>query len=93
MGSHVHTGSEPLARGAQVVLERVGREAILHDRSTGRVHVLNGSAARVWELCDGARGVEEVTATFAAHYGLAPAEVAGDVARVVEHLRAARLLG
>ncbi len=57
----------PTAR-SDVTLQRVGREAILHDGRNGQAHVINGSAAQLWELCDG-RPLDELVAAFGALYG------------------------
>ena len=78
------------ARG-DVTLQRVGREAILHDAGTGRAHVINASAARVWELCDG-RSMEDLVRAFAEPYGRPPDEVRDDVARVIDGFRGLGLL-
>ena len=74
-----------------MTLERVGEEAILHDREGGRVHVVNGSAARLWELCDG-RPVDEIVAALAASYGAPPDAVRADVERAVAALRSLGVL-
>jgi PqqD family protein of HPr-rel-A system len=74
-----------------VTLERLGEEAILHDRGGGRVHVVNGSAARLWELCDG-RTVDEIVAAFAASYGAPPDAVRADVETAVASLRSLGVL-
>ncbi len=81
-----------LVRRSDVTLERVGDEAVLHDAIAGRAHVVNGSAARLWELCDGSRDLDAATVDFAAGYGLTPAEVQADVASVVASLRSLGLL-
>lgn len=81
---------EPGAAGptrADVTLQRVGKEAILHDAATGRAHVINASAARVWELCDG-RPFEDLVAEFAGSYGREPQDVRADVERVLAGFRA-----
>ena len=52
-------------RDADVTLQRVGQEAILYDRRHGRAHVINSSAARVWELCDGHASIDEIIHAFA----------------------------
>jgi hypothetical protein len=67
---------------ADVALQEVGREAILHDARDGKAHVINGSAARVWTLCDG-RPMDDVVAAFAASYERSPDSVRADVERVV----------
>ncbi len=71
----------PTAR-PDVTLQRVGREAILHDSRNGQAHVINGTAAQLWELCDG-RPHDELVAAFAAVYGREPETVAADVDRTL----------
>jgi hypothetical protein len=71
----------PIAR-SDVTLQRVGREAILHDSKNGKAHVINGSAAQLWELCDG-RPIDELVADFGAVFGRGPDVVAEDVKRTL----------
>lgn len=73
----------PPTHSADVALQRVGNEAILHDRRNGRAHVINDSAARIWDLCDGQAGVEEITRSFAAIYNMPEEAVRDDVARIL----------
>ena len=80
----------PVAR-SDVTLQRVGREAILHDASGGQAHVINSSAARVWELCDG-RSLPDILVAFAEPYGLTPDAVRADVERVIAGFRDLGLL-
>ncbi len=74
-----------------VTLQRVGREAILHDARSGQAHVINASAARVWELCDG-RPVDDLLDAFAEPYGLTPDAVRADVERVLAGFQGLGLL-
>jgi len=37
-----------------------GDEMLVHDASNGKVHVLNATAGKVLELCDGNRTVSEI---------------------------------
>lgn len=71
----------------EVTLQRVGNEAILHDRRSGRAHVINQTAARIWELCDGRAEVDQIVAAFAAGYELAPADVRDDVLYILGKFR------
>jgi PqqD family protein of HPr-rel-A system len=80
----------PTARG-DVTLQRVGREAILHDGQNGQAHVINGSAAQLWELCDG-RPFDELVAAFAAVYGREPETVAEDVRKTLARFDSLGLL-
>jgi hypothetical protein len=71
----------PRRRG-DVTLQRVGNEAILHDEANRRTHVINGSAALAWELCDG-RSFDEIVAAFAAHFGVEDQRVRADLEKVL----------
>ena len=62
------------AQNSEVTLQRVGNEAILHDRRNGRAHVVNESAARLWELCDGHTSLDDIVSAFSAAYGMQPAD-------------------
>jgi PqqD family protein of HPr-rel-A system len=81
----------PTARG-DVTLQRVGREAILHDARNGQAHVINGSAAQLWELLDG-RSFDDLVAAFGALYGREPLTVADDVRRTLDRFEALGLIG
>jgi hypothetical protein len=87
-------GDGPVAVGPtrpDVTLQRMGREAILHDAGAGKAHVINASAARVWELCDG-RAMDDLLRAFAEPYGRSPDDVRADVERVVAGFRQLGLL-
>jgi PqqD family protein of HPr-rel-A system len=73
-----------VARKQGVVLTRTGDQALLVDDEGGHVHVVNESAARVWELCDGSPSAEALVESFARAYGKEPATVQADVGRILE---------
>ena len=75
-----------------VSLQRVGQEAILHDRGNGRAHVINESAAQIWELCDGQHTVDEIVSVFAAAYELPTADVRADVQYILAKFHELRVL-
>ena len=70
---------QPPTPNKDVSLQQVGQEAILHDRRNGRAHVINASAAHIWELCDGQNTLDQVVSAFAATYALPEADVRADV--------------
>jgi hypothetical protein len=61
----------------QTVLEIPGRSDTL---------ALNASAAAIWELCDGARGLADLTHELATRFELAPEVMRLDVQSVIERL-------
>ena len=71
------------SRSADVTLQYVGQEAILYDRRHGRAHVINSTAARIWELCDGQATLDDIAGRVAAAYGLPLAAVQDDVANMI----------
>ena len=75
-----------------VSLQRVGQEAILHDRRNGRAHVINESAAQIWELCDGQNTLEQIVSAFAAAYALPAADVQADVQYILAQFHELRVL-
>jgi hypothetical protein len=75
-----------------VSLQRVGQEAILHDRRNGRAHVINESAAQIWELCDGQSTLDHIVSAFAAAYALPAADVQADVQYILTKFHELRVL-
>jgi Coenzyme PQQ synthesis protein D (PqqD) len=53
---------------------------------------LNETGALVWQLCDGSRTVEEISAAIADDYDEDPERICADVGELVVELVAARLL-
>jgi hypothetical protein len=87
-GTHLDAA---IQRRAEINLQEVGREAILHDQRLGKAHVINGSAARIWELCDG-RDLDSLVIAFATLYNRSPDDVRQDVQRVLGSFRSLDLL-
>lgn len=60
--------------------QKLGRDVVVHDRSTGQVHVLNETASLAWEKFNEGLGINEVETLFGQLYPEAsPEEIAGDV--------------
>jgi hypothetical protein len=91
MTNSVDAEPAPVRARADVELRIVGREAILHDPVAAKTHVVNATAARVWELCDG-RSLTALVDEFATGYGRAPADLRPDVQRIVDHFARLGLL-
>ena len=85
-------GQGAVTRSPEVTLERIGDEAVLWDRRSGRAHVVNGGAARLWDLCAGSPALDELAQAFGAPHGLPGTAVRDDVAATVTAFRALGLL-
>jgi len=60
----IEAGFAPSPRGA-VVSTRLDEDLLIVDSSTGRIHVLNSTAALVWECFDGEVTLDELAADLA----------------------------
>jgi len=79
-------GEDVLARHSE------GSLVLLHAR-TGHYYTLDDVGARVWQLCDGERAVDDIVAALHAEYD-APADVlATDVGELLGELAAEGLIG
>ena len=43
-----------------IVFRKIGDETVLYNTETRLVHILNSTAERVWELCDGKHDIAEI---------------------------------
>lgn len=76
-----------------VVAVAAGREAILVDEGTGKLHLLNATGALLWACFDGTSTVEDICTDVADLLGAPYDEVLADTLAAVEGLVAAGLLG
>jgi hypothetical protein len=84
--------TQPPTPNREVALQRVGAEAILHDRRNGRAHVINEPAARIWELCDGQATLDQIAQAFAASYTMPVSSVRDDVIYILSKFRELQIL-
>jgi len=50
----------PATRRSQLLVQELPDEVLIYDVERNVVHCLNGTAARVWALCDGERTISEI---------------------------------
>lgn len=67
-------------------------EIVIYTPSDGQAFVLNRTAARVWELCDGTRTDIAMAREIAAAYGEDEGQVLADVRELIEGLSSAGLV-
>jgi hypothetical protein len=67
-------------------------DIVLFEPRGASAHVLNGTAAVVWRLCDGEHGSEDIAATLAGLYGREPSSVLADVRSALAAFRDAGLI-
>jgi hypothetical protein len=72
----------PRQRARGLLTEQVGEDVVVLDQSVHQVHCLTGTAAAVWNLCDGSRGTERIAEI--AGVGRADADAALDTLRELD---------
>ena len=70
-------------RKEQFVPEEMDDDLLLADFQGSQLHVLNPTAAAVWEMCDGQSTAEQMAGQLAAQFALSPDQVQGDVAKIL----------
>lgn len=76
-----------------IVTRTAGTDIVLYDGARGRLHVLNPTAAFVWDLCDGAHPAPDIAARMASAFtGAAGHDTAADVDQILVSFGAEQLL-
>ncbi|MFQ6027865.1 MAG: PqqD family protein [Dehalococcoidia bacterium] len=75
-----------------VTLYQTEEQVTLYDPQTEQVHLLDPTAATVWQLCNGVRGVQDIVGKVADSSGVAPDMVAEDVVEALERFQQTQLV-
>lgn len=78
---------------AGLEMRTAGRETIVHDPAHDRLHVLNGTAARILGMCDGSRSLEHIAHEISTEAGAPYDLVYADVQTIVTRFGELHLLG
>jgi len=73
--SETKMASERWRRDAELPFQKLDEETIVLDPRRREVHLLNETAARLWELLAAPQSVDELAATLADEYDAAEPEV------------------
>lgn len=70
-----------------VVARILPNEAVLVLPLQGKVEVLNAVGARIWQLLDGNRSLQEIASMLSVEYDVTLTQAEQDVEEFVQHLR------
>ena len=91
MNENTNLGGRP-RRQEQIIAQKGSQEVLLFNMDDGSYYALNEVGNRIWELCDGRHGMEEMVCVLAKEYN-APAEmIEADIREVLEDLRTRNLV-
>ena len=75
-----------MVRTEDIIWRRIGDEIVVIQDDGMSVHVLNKTAAYIWELCDGTRGTGEITDSLCERFDVGIEEARVDVQEILERL-------
>jgi len=79
-------------KAAGIEVRTAGDDVLVHDPAHDKVHVLNGTAGYVLELCDGAHSVGDIARSLSDATGVEYALVLRDVEGIVRDFEGLQLL-
>lgn len=76
-----------------VVRQELEAEAVLYHSATGKIHILNKTAERIWELCDGKHSLADMEADLRKRFQIsAETQVSQDIKETIEEFNSDGLL-
>ena len=81
-----------VAQSRDVIWRRIGDDIVVIKDDGLSTHVLNKTAAFIWEMCDGKCGIDEITSKMCEHFDVSLEEAHADVNNIVKVLTKASIL-
>jgi hypothetical protein len=75
-----------LVRNQDIIWRRIEEKIVLIGKDGLVIHVLNKTAALIWELCDGSHDDEEIAADLCECFDVLPEEAGVDVRETLNKL-------
>jgi hypothetical protein len=77
---------ECFAQAEDVIWRRIEDDIVVIKGDGGSTHVLNKTAAFIWERCDGGHGIDEIAAQLCDHFDVSLEDAKADTREVIEKL-------
>jgi len=75
-----------IVQAEDVIWRRIGDEIVVIKDDGLATHVLNKTAAFIWEMCDGKCGIDEITSRLCKRFDVSFEEASTDVREIIEKL-------
>jgi len=75
-----------------IIWRRIGEDIVVIKDDGQSTHILNKTAAFIWELCDGKRNVDEIAASLFKRFDVSPEEARADTRETIETLKRAGIV-
>jgi len=81
-----------IVRNEDLVWRRIEDEIVVIGNDGLAVHMLNKSAAYIWEQCDGTKSPDEIAVGLCEHFEVTPEEARADVQATIDKLEGMGLM-
>jgi hypothetical protein len=75
-----------LIQSEDIIWRRIGDEIVVIKDDGLATHVMNNTAAFIWEMCDGKSGIDEITESLCERFDVSFQEAGTDVREIIEKL-------
>lgn len=65
------------------IWRKMGAEAVLFNPGNNETYMLNPTAAAIWELCDGAHNIEDISHAVTERFDVGNAEILQDIVEFI----------
>ena len=79
-------------RAEDAIWRKIEDQVVIVEDDGCSVHVLNKTAAQIWEMCDGGVGVTDIASKICERFEVSPDEALADVEQTVSKLKDLGLL-
>jgi PqqD family protein of HPr-rel-A system len=79
-------------QASNIISRRIGDEIVLIKDDGKATHVLNKTAAAIWEMCDGEHNLDEIANRMCERFDVSFEEVRGDIEEIIDRLMQAGIL-
>jgi hypothetical protein len=84
--------ADKMIKAENVIWRRIGDEIVVIKDDGLATHILNKTAALIWEMCDGKRGIDEIVASLCERFDVSAEEARADTRETIENLTKAGII-
>jgi hypothetical protein len=81
-----------IKQAEDIIWRRIGDDIVIIKDDGLSTHILNKTAAFIWELCDGKRNIDEIVASLCERYDVLLEEARADTREIIEDLTKAGVI-
>jgi pyrroloquinoline quinone biosynthesis protein D len=82
-----------IIQAGDVISRRIGDEIVVIKEDGSATHVLNKTAAAIWELCDGEHSLDDIAARLCERFEITFDEVRRDTGEIIDRWLELGILG